>query len=547
MRRRTDVRIVYSRWDGTRTAYSLSADQALNELSRYMMEGLTAQEALDWMQQGGFELAGMDFRVMGSEELIAELQQQLANLLESFNMERTFDERRERLRDLLEREERAVRAEKGLESSHWNDFKRREDQLPSELSRALERFRDYSFVDAEAESDYRELLESLEETRALENFAEANRRRLQGPTDLSYEDAVSLMESAELLQQLISDLREGNFEEVDAEALAQLLGDQAGQSILLLRDLTRSMEQSGYLREGEWGVELTPRALRRLGELALEDIYRNLDHGAFGGHETQKPGGGVVSTERSLPYEFGRPAHLDAIGTVRNALKRGAGQGIPGRAGRVSIAPEDIEIYDADQLTETTTVLLLDMSWSMSWQGRWPAAKRVAVAMDHLIRTRFPRDRFFIVGFYTTARQLEVRELPELVWNMSEPFTNLQDGLRLAQRLIDRNPNPNKQIIVITDGQPTAYFREGELHVEWPHMRGGISPNATRETLLEVRRVTKKSIRINTFMLDNSPELLQFVEAMTRINKGRAFYTTPEHIGQYVMVDYLDRKRKRVA
>ncbi len=546
MRRRADARIVYSRWDGTRTGYSLEADQALDELSRYMMEGLSAQEALDWMREGGFELAGMDFRVMGSEELAAELRRQLDDLLQSYNMERTFDERMERLRDILAREERAVREEQGLESSRWNDFKRREDQLPRQLSRALERFSDYDWTDAQAEEDYRELLEDLEETRALERFAASQGRRMQGPNDLSYEEAREIMEAAQSMAQMLDALRDGNFEAIDPETLAELLGEQAGQSILILRDLRGTMERAGYLRDGEWGMELTPRALRRLGELALEDIYRNLDRGTFGGHETQKPGGGVVCTERSLPYEFGRPAHLDAIGTVRNALHRTAGRRRqPGRG--VEIEPGDIEVFDSDQLTETTTVLLLDMSWSMSWQGRWPAAKRVAVAMDHLIRTRFPRDRFFVVGFYTTARQLQVRELPELVWNMSEPFTNLQDGLRLAQRLIERNPNPNKQIIVITDGQPTAYFRGGELHVEWPHMRGGISPNATRETLIEVRRVTQKSIRINTFMLDNSPELLQFVEAMTRINRGRAFYTTPEHIGQYIMVDYLDRKRKRVA
>jgi uncharacterized protein with von Willebrand factor type A (vWA) domain len=170
----------------------------------------------------------------------------------------------------------------------------------------------------------------------------------------------------------------------------------------------------------------------------------------------------------------------------------------------------------------------------------------VAVAMDHLIRTRYPKDYFFIVGFYTRARELRVHELPELSWNMSDPFTNLQDGLRAAQRLIDRHPSPNSQIIVITDGQPTAYFVGQELHVEWPSGYGGISPRANRETLREVQRVTAKGITINTFMLDDAPELMRFVESMTRINRGRAFYTTPGQIGEYIMVDYMQRKRQRV-
>ena len=130
---------------------------------------------------------------------------------------------------------------------------------------------------------------------------------------------------------------------------------------------------------------------------------------------------------------------------------------------------------------------------------------------------------------------------------MSDPFTNLQDGLRVAQRLIDRHPSDNAQIIVISDGQPTAYFVEDELRVEWPNGRGGTSPRANRETLREVRRVTRKGITINTFMLDNSPELMRFVEAMTRINKGRAFYTTPGRIGEYIMVDYLARKRRKIG
>jgi uncharacterized protein with von Willebrand factor type A (vWA) domain len=170
----------------------------------------------------------------------------------------------------------------------------------------------------------------------------------------------------------------------------------------------------------------------------------------------------------------------------------------------------------------------------------------VAVAMDHLIRTRFPRDRFFTVGFYTEAREVDTRELAELVWNMDDPFTNLQAGLVLAQRLIDRNPSPNKQIIVITDGQPTAYYVDRELRVEWPGGFGGISPRASFHTLREVRRITARGITINTFMLDDSPELLRFVESMTRINRGRAFYSTPDKLGEFIMVDYLSQKRRKI-
>jgi len=205
----------------------------------------------------------------------------------------------------------------------------------------------------------------------------------------------------------------------------------------------------------------------------------------------------------------------------------------------------DFRVHEMDYTTQTTTVLLLDMSWSMSWAGRFPAAKRVALALDHLIRSRYPRDHFFVVGFYTRAVELSIRDLPESSWNMGDPFTNLQEGLMVAERLISKHPSPNPQILVITDGQPTAYFVDKELRVEWPMGFGGVSPRAAEETLKQVRRVTRRGITINTFMLDDAPELVGFVERMTAINKGRAFFTRPGQLGSYLMVDYLSRRRKR--
>jgi uncharacterized protein with von Willebrand factor type A (vWA) domain len=188
-------------------------------------------------------------------------------------------------------------------------------------------------------------------------------------------------------------------------------------------------------------------------------------------------------------------------------------------------------------------VLLLDMSWSMSWAGRFPAAKRVAPAMDHLIRTRYPRDAFFVVGFSTRARELSIRDLPLASWDMGDPFTNLQEGLMVAERLIERHPSPSPQVLVITDGQPTAYFSGRELHVEWPMGFGGVSPHAVAETLKTVRRVTRRGITINTFMLDDAPELVGFVERMTEINRGRAFFSSPRQLGSFLMVDFVSRRR----
>jgi uncharacterized protein with von Willebrand factor type A (vWA) domain len=300
-------RILYSRWDGSQPLYSLEADQALDALSKLMMEGLSAQEALDWMREGGFNLAGLDFRVMGTEELIAELRERARELMRQFNMDHAFDERWQQLRDALQREEASVTQREGLESKHWNDFKRREDHLPRRLSDALERFRDYSWTDEEAEAAYRELLEEQDETRELEDFATRNRASLRGSESLDYEQAQELMRQVQALSQMVRDLLEGNFEELSPDQLRELLGENAAQSLILLRDLRSSMERAGYLREGDGGVELTPRAMRKLGEMALEDIYGRLTRGEVGSHETRHRGAGVVCTERTHPYEFGRP------------------------------------------------------------------------------------------------------------------------------------------------------------------------------------------------------------------------------------------------
>jgi uncharacterized protein with von Willebrand factor type A (vWA) domain len=243
--------------------------------------------------------------------------------------------------------------------------------------------------------------------------------------------------------------------------------------------------------------------------------------------------------EATKSYRFGDALNLDLVRTLKKAVARRPGTPLV-------VEPDDFEVFDSRHSTNSSTVLLLDMSWSMSWEGRFAAAKRVALAMESLIRSRFPRDYFGIVGFYTRATELKLRDLPEASWNMGDPFTNLQEGLRLGTEMLSRHPSTNQHMIVITDGQPTAYFSRGRLYCEWPLSFGGISLRAAQETLREVERVTRRGIVINTFMLDDSPSLRAFVERMTRINKGRALFTRPDRLGEYLLVDYIARKRKRV-
>jgi uncharacterized protein with von Willebrand factor type A (vWA) domain len=235
---------------------------------------------------------------------------------------------------------------------------------------------------------------------------------------------------------------------------------------------------------------------------------------------------------------------------LSNAVFREVSSGLKAEAlrsgkTRLRLKAEDFEVLKNELQAATATVLMLDMSFSMFQNDRFTAAKKVALALEHLIRTRYPRDKFYMVGFATQARRLNRKELLEAMGNFGDDvFTNIQDGLRLAHRLLGQHPDARQQVILITDGQPTAFTMNGQLHIEWPTF--GISPTAVRETLKEVRAFTRSGATINTFMLDRSPILVSFVNELTKINKGRAFFTAPNQLGKYLLVDYLSRKKRRV-
>jgi len=494
---------VYSRWDGSLQEFRLDAERALDALSDLLMEGLDARDALEWMRQHGFPLAGLDMRVMGLEELLREVREEIR---------RAGDELARRLEELLDREQERLRESSGFESTRMNDFLERRHAGGRDLAEAVERFGDYRFEDAEAARAYRELRDALERLRRLE--------------------------------QLGRDLAEGNLTRISAEQLGELLGEDAAQSFVWIRDLESTLERAGYLRGDD--PQLTPRAIRRIGAQALALVYASLRKDRPGAHESDARGAALPRPDETKPFEFGDPLDLDVVRTLIEAVKRNA-RAAPGRPVPLPLplSVEDFALRERDYQTQATTVLLLDMSWSMSWAGRFPAAKRVALALDHLVRTRFPRDRFFVVGFSTRARELHPTELPEVSWDMGDPFTNLQEGLVIAERLIAKHPSASPQVLVVTDGQPTAYHLGRELHVEWPMGFGGVSPHAVAETMKQVRRITRRGVTINTFMLDDAPELVGFVERMTQVNRGRAFFTSPEALGSFLMVDYLRGSRRR--
>jgi uncharacterized protein with von Willebrand factor type A (vWA) domain len=356
-------------------------------------------------------------------------------------------------------------------------------------------------------------------------------------------DQIGRLQALDALEDALASVEEpSGLANLDREEVQRLLGEDAGRDLDSLDELARQLERAGYLTRRGDRLELTPRGSRRIGQKVLDDLFARLSRDAFGGHRIDRAGRGGEREETTKAYEFGDPFHLDIRGTIENALRRPENAPALRPTAAIGLVPGDFEVFRTEQLSRTSTVLLVDMSRSMLLRGCFLAAKKVAVALDTLIRTQFPHDDLSVIGFAYYARELKPEALAELTWHGYEYGTNLQHGLMLARRILARQRGGERQIVVITDGEPTAHFENGQVEFSYPPTRRTI-----QETLREVQRCTREGITINTFMLERSRALAEFVALITRMNRGRAFYATPEHLGEYVLVDFVSRRTRTVA
>lgn len=446
------------------------------------------------------------------------------------------------------------------------------ESLSETVRRELEQLMDGN-LDEDLKAQRAELQKLLDQL--VDKKLAPQRYRFKGREEVSLEQAQELMEQLQQVEELEKQLESlrwnGDPQQVDADKLKELLGDEAYQSVQSMKDIATELEEAGYIIKTKDGMQLTPRAMRKIGQKALRDIFFFIKRDRLGEHDTRERGGVGIPTEETKTYEFGDPLLLDLGATVFNALSR-EGVGTP-----VSLHLDDFVVRRQEYLSHTSTVILIDMSGSMAWNNCFYAAKKVALALDNLVRSAFPHDTLQIVGFYTAAEEMKPADLPYVKpksfgynaslysdyydmlmgyidvqldyrdvvrgrTNVPQGFTNMQQGLRMAEQMLSKRQNPNKQIILITDGQPTAHCEGDRLYLQYPPSQRTIAA-----TLLEVKRCTSKGIAINTFMLAKSYYLERFVDQMTKINRGRAFYTTPEQLGQYLVVDYLAKKRRQIA
>ena len=363
-----------------------------------------------------------------------------------------------------------------------------------------------------------------------------SKQEFTGQDPMGFAEAMRSMQELGDLEQLDNLLRNASspsaLAEADLDRVSELLGEDVAQSLQKMAEITKKLKEAGLIEQTEGKLEMTPRGLRKIGEKALRDVFGALDKDRLGQHQVERIGVGHERTYDTKPYEYGDPFQLDLQQTLRNALKRD-GSSIP-----IKLSAEDFEIEQTEHLTRSSTVLMLDLSLSMPMRDYFLPAKKVAMALHSLMSSQYPRDFLGIVGFSETARALKPQQLPEVSWDFVYG-TNMQHGFMLARDMLSRQSG-TKQIIMITDGEPTAHIsKSGDVFFNYPPVRETIEA-----TLGEVMRATREGIRINTFMLDASHALQTFIEQLTAINKGRAFFTSPENLGEYLLVDFIEHKRQ---
>jgi uncharacterized protein with von Willebrand factor type A (vWA) domain len=355
---------------------------------------------------------------------------------------------------------------------------------------------------------------------------------LHGDQDLPLDLAMQVMERANQMDKLEGQLRSihrpDELRGLDPDLLKEVLEDADQEWLDQWSNIEERLTDAGFVRKGQKGLELTPKAVRRIGEKALEDVYSSLKDKGIGDHDVQRLGAAGEMVETSRPWQFGDPFVLDLPRTVMNGVMRN-GPGTP-----VRLDPSHFEVQDREARTSTATVLLIDMSRSMIHNGCWDAAKRTALALDTLIRSKYPRDMLELIGFSATAHSLRMVDLPTLEWNEYNYGTNLQHALEMAREKLRPERGRNRQVIVITDGEPTAHIERGEVFFQYPTTR-----ETFEATLREVIRCSREDITINTFLLESTPHMARFIEDLMRVNRGRVIDASPRQLGNYVLRDFL--------
>ncbi|WP_433347759.1 vWA domain-containing protein [Micromonospora sp. CA-111912] len=376
--------------------------------------------------------------------------------------------------------------------------------------------------------------------RALRPDLNWNRgERVRGEQSLGYGEAADALgeiaELDELLDALDQDQPGATLDDVDVDAVSRTLGRDAADDVRRLRELERELRRQGWVTRDSDGLTLSPKALRRLAGTALRRVFADLTAGPRGQHDLRSAGPAGEASGASRPWEYGDEQPLDVVRTLTRAVAR-SGPTVP-----VQLAVSDFEVVETERRASAAVALCVDLSYSMISQGRWGPMKQTALALSHLVATRFPQDALQIVGFGREAAPLTQAELAAVEPDLQQG-TNLQHALRLAGRHLRRHPGAEPVVLVVTDGEPTAHLDpdDGEAYFNWPPLQETIEA-----TIREVDRLTRAGATLNLFMLGDDPGLRRFVDAVARRSRGRMFTPDLDDLGEYVVSDYLRARRGR--
>jgi uncharacterized protein with von Willebrand factor type A (vWA) domain len=366
--------------------------------------------------------------------------------------------------------------------------------------------------------------------------------QMRGDNPLGYGEAAQALGELADLDQLIEALGQDHpgatLDDIDVEAVQRSLGSAAAQDVRALQQLERELTRQGWLTRdaASGGLTLSPKALRRLGQTALRQVFEHLGRGGRGEHDQRDAGAAGEPTGASRAWQFGDTEALDVVRTVGNAVRRGER---PDVGGGVLLEVEDFEVVQTERRAGAAVALCVDLSYSMVAEGRWGPMKQTALALAHLVATRFPQDALQIIGFGRYAAPLSTEQLAAIEPDYIQG-TNLHHALHLAGRHLRRHADGEPVVLVVTDGEPTAHLSAGQAVFSWPP-----TPATVQLTVAEVDALTRYGAAINVFMLGEDPGLQRFVDAVARRNGGRVFTPSLDRLGSFVVSDYLRARRGR--
>ncbi|MGE5219052.1 MAG: VWA domain-containing protein, partial [Chloroflexota bacterium] len=502
--------------------------EAYNEQMRNFMERMSGKFA-DRMDE-------MNQKMQEAYQRYQELQQRLQNQIRERGMPQgqpnMGEQNPQALMDMLDRMNQLLSDENFL-----NNLPSMMDNAINNLESMLENMANMT------EEQLQQLSDMMSQMQQLEQLM--NQFPFQGSQRMGMGEAGQILSQMRGLERFLrwGQRGMGDPSELNIEELREILGEEAYENLKYLKSVEQTLEDEGYIMRTSHGLRLTPKGMRKIGDKALREIFQMLNKGRWGNHETSLRGSQGDPMEETKQYEYGDPLNLNIGETLLNALERRK------RGEPLRIAPQDFSVHRVEYSTVSETALLIDVSYSMLMNDALHAGKKVALALHRLIQTKYPQDTLHLVAFRSNAKLIQAEDLPSIVslTYFMEHGTDIKEALRYARQLLGSNRSANRQIILITDGEPTAATldRGGRLHSGWGSAL--LHSRIVHETLKEVKRCTQSGIKINTFMLGADFYRQGFIDQLSRLNTGRVFYTTPDQMGNYIVVDYLNNKRKRIG